>query len=1099
MDKFRRFVLQHRLVRPQSGSPEFHQQRSTNAAHPDAQETQQQHELDAIAEDFNASTFPLSLYEQLSANCSFLKDPQTIREILSTVEEAYYSMTFDSGKHEIEHSAGPTCRNLNQLKHRLLCLDKQNKAVCRRVSELVLEKHPLYESELNSVLLLQNDNLETLELCRRIRRSLKSSANILVLSRLSVLRNFRRRLRLLKVLQVMRQMRTLQNNAHQLDRLLTQGNFHSAIELHRESLVVLEGYRQYRCMEPIHTKLKAFGPRIDDLLDSDLQNSCEHFTESAYATVQQAFELLGSTQTTFAQLQMHYVSAIHRRSRSIVQSYSTLGEEDTDHSEATASTYQELCSHLSAHSLPDCLSSVCQSMWLILLCYHRTTQWHRQRACGQMVCHMDNSPTPCELRSVFVDASNEPTSLSLLSQLEDQTQTADTGVNVDDEDGVYQPQLVRQWHDYVASKLAAGRGRIWAEVSSRIEPILKTMDRSAVSMSFGEVSSVLQTIDRLMKIGEEFSGFTRSELSELLRSSIHTFFKDFHRKHLERLRMFLENETWEMCPVKFTFTVLDLQEFQPLSSLLKKSEKFSPRDRRRLTPDSSEVHNGKVSSDNFFIPPYKRWQFCAHDRAHSSRASSDVETTSTPVPDSTESESSNSLDSGLGSHSFTTSSSQHCGPLLSSTTLEALRLIGRYMQMMHLLKPIASEVMHCLCQVFDYYLYSLVDSAELPERLRSTLKRIRERLIASNDHPSVIKGDRFALPAHEPMRVFQSVSRFWETVSDPTSSGTPPLWQMYLQAHFVGVESVNCLAEMLEQTLLPHLSNLLPERKRGLTSVFREQSLMAARQLREPCAAHIAPQLLSLLVPSGPPVSPGTPQSVNASTTIASSLSKIWPIGSNNVSSSSIDKESNKLGGSSPIPNAKMDPDFDSNVFASHVASVQWTTNEVATRPSPYVNQLRVSVLGPFNTALHTLTRRLGISDTCRSVMWSALLNCIGSSLLNAFAEIHLCSEEGRGQMLLDVQSIAVFAEADSKMQSFPRLDHVIEYIQAFYIPAHEWEHWLAHTGTKYSRAQLTGLAHCLARGDRRQRQRLLNSITQIHGSGGTQTVQTNGTNTTPI
>lgn len=34
-------------------------------------------------------------------------------------------------------------------------------------------------------------------------------------------------------------------------------------------------------------------------------------------------------------------------------------------------------------------------------------------------------------------------------------------------------------------------------------------------------------------------------------------------------------------------------------------------------------------------------------------------------------------------------------------------VIGRYLQMMRLLKPIAGEVMHCLCQVFDYYLYSV--------------------------------------------------------------------------------------------------------------------------------------------------------------------------------------------------------------------------------------------------------------------------------------------------------------------------------------------------------------------------------------------------------
>ena len=32
---------------------------------------------------------------------------------------------------------------------------------------------------------------------------------------------------------------------------------------------------------------------------------------------------------------------------------------------------------------------------------------------------------------------------------------------------------------------------------------------------------------------------------------------------------------------------------------------------------------------------------------------------------------------------------------------------GNYMQMMHVLKPIASDVLECLTQLFDYYLYAV--------------------------------------------------------------------------------------------------------------------------------------------------------------------------------------------------------------------------------------------------------------------------------------------------------------------------------------------------------------------------------------------------------
>lgn len=46
-------------------------------------------------------------------------------------------------------------------------------------------------------------------------------------------------------------------------------------------------------------------------------------------------------------------------------------------------------------------------------------------------------------------------------------------------------------------------------------------------------------------------------------------------------------------------------------------------------------------------------------------------------------------------------------PILSNTTLSVLRLCGKYLQMCRLLKPIALDVIKCMCQLFDYYLFNI--------------------------------------------------------------------------------------------------------------------------------------------------------------------------------------------------------------------------------------------------------------------------------------------------------------------------------------------------------------------------------------------------------
>lgn len=46
-------------------------------------------------------------------------------------------------------------------------------------------------------------------------------------------------------------------------------------------------------------------------------------------------------------------------------------------------------------------------------------------------------------------------------------------------------------------------------------------------------------------------------------------------------------------------------------------------------------------------------------------------------------------------------------PILTNTTLTVLRHCGKYLQMSHLLRPIAFEVIVCMSQLFDYYLYAV--------------------------------------------------------------------------------------------------------------------------------------------------------------------------------------------------------------------------------------------------------------------------------------------------------------------------------------------------------------------------------------------------------
>nr|CAH8864524.1 unnamed protein product [Trichobilharzia regenti] len=837
---------------------------------------------------------------------------------------------------------------------------------------------------------------------------------------------------------------------------------------------------------------------------------------------------------------MHYVAAIQRRSFNLVQVHLDtpsshmidISGDNSDHS-----SYSDMCQQLPHWTLLPCLRAICQNMWQILLCYHCTIQWHKNRAAGkssksaskspQLNCNPFSSDTllmkskqhKTKLKDGEIDSNISNNSNNNMTTgdndsaivITDRNSPLSKSSSVTNDDHGCDPELARQWHDYVACKLDSGRSRIWSEIISRIEPILSVVGLVARDMTFDQIASLLTTVNHFVHIGEEFCECPANELLEALRISIQKYFKDFHRKHMERLKMFLENETWEICPVKRSFTVMDLQEFRAVKDLFEQNTGSNNNNNNKYTTSGNHKTNQKITQQ-MFLQNRKRKKTKKWSNTNSSYEDNDdynEENLSSAQNDLSDDK---SLPVG------------HNGPLFSTTTLEVLRLIGRYLQMMRLLQPIAGEVMHCLCQVFDYYLYSILNlfgspqisnSAELPERLRTTLKRINERLIAVDGHPSVLAGDRFSLPLRGPIDLFNTCNSPTEISSTVTgTNGAERECQLVhcLQIYVVSVESVICLADILETVLLPHLTACLPDNKRGLALVFREQSLMAARQIREPCATGLAPQLLNIIIPKMNDASsakyPRQSTTSNSNASNTSSFSRIWPIGS------SLSQQQNQSDKESPntttTANTNSPPQNPANItpvnsplttnsvdiLAMHICALNWSTKEVANTPNTYINNINTYIFYPFSLTIQNISQKFNLQNHIMIiVIWNALLACLATQLLEAFGRVQQCSDEGRGQMLLDVQTLAVYAQSASKIRSFPRLDHVIEYIQAFYIPVHEWEHWLTNCGTKYSRAQLTGLASCLSRSDKRQYQRLLNTINQIYNNNSNNNNNNNTTN----
>ena len=70
----------------------------------------------------------------------------------------------------------------------------------------------------------------------------------------------------------------------------------------------------------------------------------------------------------------------------------------------------------------------------------------------------------------------------------------------------------------------------------------------------------------MIEIGDEFCGSKSEALQDSMKQQSLNYFKTHHRIRLDELHMFLENEAWEICPVKSNFNILQLMVSQAIDT-----------------------------------------------------------------------------------------------------------------------------------------------------------------------------------------------------------------------------------------------------------------------------------------------------------------------------------------------------------------------------------------------------------------------------------------------------------------------------------------------------------------------------------------------------
>lgn len=708
------------------------------------------------------------------------------QEILESIEQIYYEVDseFDPCRYEFEKL--PKVLNSKDIERYYKNLKQQQQVVSKKVLQLILQKQNNCKEEFERILLVQEQLQDTLVICRVGRTDLNLARKQFTTASLGILAHYRKRQIIEDLLGSLNTIKTLQRTEDRLQELLNEENYPGAISLLLECQSAAQTFKHFHCVAALNRKLQDTLEQVEETLDVTLAKLCTQFDVTIYSSVQEAYNLLGKTQTAMDQLHMHFTAAIHNTAFTAV--YSFAGGD-------LKKQYKQLCRSITQENFIPCLTELCKSMWAILSSYFLIVRWH--------------------------DAH--------------ESRATQEAIKKKDIESNFNRQYIKQ-------KLENGVVRIWHDVETKIASFMET-DLS--NFKFEQFVQVLGIINRMMKIGEELCASRSENLQECIRKQCLSYFSNYHALRLDELRIFLENDGWELCPVKPTFAAMQLQEFKSLKPIFNSLRNWNASESSSLSENENCLSNGWLQRclDGGTSP----FDVGLDETMDEDILANTGDELSGYFSDDSEEEMSEEI------HRDYVEESQHGkivkkkhkakpnGPIVTNTTLSVLRVCGRYLQMIRLLKSIAETVIQSMIQFFDLYFYTvhlfftsdlIITSDSLySQKLKLALIRMKENLILNE------------------IDLENSASRFHKVQQpqlSPIVNLTQPERLHGLTERAVAVESLIFLGNQYE-SFRHYFEHLISNsQEKNYLHQFYEQTITSVTDLRKPIYMAVVSQALDI-------------------------------------------------------------------------------------------------------------------------------------------------------------------------------------------------------------------------------------------------------------
>lgn len=592
---------------------------------------------------------------------------------------------------------------MNEIEQTMVTLKSQQRVISKRVLQLILEKRNECNTEFQNINETEKIVQESVWVCQKARSYLNFAKKHLTTSSLEILAAYKKRQTLVDVLEILKFFQELKSTNQKIQDLLQVGNYSEAITILLQNKNQSEKYIEFTCTESMKQKLQDTLDLTEVSLDNALNNITQKFDSKVYSELVNAYKLLGKTHLAMDLLHMNFISATHTTAFNVLKE--NLEQIPTDQK----LLFEQMCEHLSLDSLVPCLTQLSKSFWKILVCYYQVKLWHQ---------------------NYKLYKNNQASSSSEASE-----------------------DLLND--EYIHEKLKKGQMRIWSDMQAKICIFISTTRLS--HLKYENFIQILSIVQRLKKVGNEFCDDNSQKMIESMKSQSIEFFKRYHVSCLDEINLFLEHEVW--IQVQSFSSVVQLQEFRMFKRALKRHNfecstneggsailsvnTNSPSKRSRDMIDDSSANSQDESSIYGSCGYFVRFSEKSSPFENLFDQKMIEEDILAGIADETScyySEDSSDNDNENNNQPTAIDGKPFSVLTVNNTSLNILRIVGRYLKMCRLLYAISAHIIFSMTELIDFYIYAIYEifakdlsvtgEALHTEELSHNLKRISETVIS---------------------------------------------------------------------------------------------------------------------------------------------------------------------------------------------------------------------------------------------------------------------------------------------------------------------------------------------------------------------------------